>query len=237
MNNDPPSHMRQLTLTLPHRVAMTREDFLVGDANAEAVAVIDAWPEWPSRVVLLAGPVGSGKTHLVEIWREATGGTVIDAQQLREADVDALASQPAVAVEDLHGGPFDEAALFHLLNRTGERNVPVLLTSRMWASALPLAIPDLASRLRAARPVELGEPDDDLLRRVMVKLFADRQLNVDQSVIDYIAVRMERSLQGASAIVEELDRDALAARSSITRKLAAEAISRIFDRTGDASDI
>src|SRR5690606_7498348 len=108
---------------------------------------------------------------------------------------------------------------------------------RSWASGLPLQVPDLSSRLRAARPVELGEPDDDLLRRVMVKLFADRQLTVDPAVVDFIAVRMERSLQGASTIVEALDRDALAFRSPVTRKLAAAAIARIFDKSVDETDI
>ena len=59
--------------------------------------------------------------------------------------------------------------------------------------------------------MELGEPDDDLLRRVLVKLFADRQLAVDSAVVDYIVVRMERSLQAANALVDDLDREALAA--------------------------
>lgn len=237
MSNERSVRARQLALSLPHRAAMTRPDFLVGKANAEAIAVIDAWPEWPAPVVLLAGPVGSGKTHLVEIWRAATGGVVIEAGRLRDADVETLAENAAVAVEDIHAGPLDEAALFHLLNRTRELQVPMLVTSRSWASALPLQVPDLASRLRAARPVELGEPDDDLLRRVMVKLFADRQLTVDPAVVDFIAVRMERSLQGASTIVEALDRDALAARSPVTRKLAAAAIARIFDKSVDETDI
>ncbi len=237
MSNERSVRARQLALSLPHRAAMTRADFLVGKANAEAIAVIDAWPEWPAPVVLLAGPVGSGKTHLVEIWRAATGGVVIEAGRLRDADVETLAENAAVAVEDIHAGPLDEAALFHLLNRTRELQVPMLVTSRSWASALPLQVPDLASRLRAARPVELGEPDDDLLRRVMVKLFADRQLTVDPAVVDFSAVRMERSLQGASTIVEALDRDALAARSPVTRKLAAAAIARIFDKSVDETDI
>ncbi len=237
MSNERSVRARQLALSLPHRAAMTRADFLVGKANAEAIAVIDAWPEWPAPVVLLAGPVGSGKTHLVEIWRAATGGVVIEAGRLRDADVETLAENAAVAVEDIHAGPLDEAALFHLLNRTRELQVPMLVTSRSCASALPLQVPDLASRLRAARPVELGEPDDDLLRRVMVKLFADRQLTVDPAVVDFIAVRMERSLQGASTIVEALDRDALAARSPVTRKLAAAAIARIFDKSVDETDI
>ena len=136
----------------------------------------------------------------------------------------------AVAVENLHAGPLDEAALFHLLNLAGERQAPVLLTSRTAAAALPVKLPDLASRLRAARPVDLGAPDDDLLRRVIVKLFADRQLAVDSAVVDYIALRMERSLQGANAIVADLDREALAAGVPVTRRLAAGALARVFGR-------
>jgi chromosomal replication initiation ATPase DnaA len=93
-----------------------------------------------------------------------------------------------------------------------------------------VTLADLASRLRAARPVELGEPDDDLLRRVLVKLFADRQLAVDSAVVDYIVVRMERSLQAANALVDDLDREALAAGGAITRRLAAGALARVFDR-------
>jgi chromosomal replication initiation ATPase DnaA len=224
-----PPAARQLPLSLPHRAAMTRADFLVGAGNAQAAALVDAWPAWPSPVVLLAGPVGSGKTHVVEMWREASGAAAVAAQNLTDADVMPLVGAGAVAVEDLHAGRFDEPALFHLLNLAAERKVPVLLTSRLWASALPVRLPDLASRLRAARPVELGEPDDDLLRRVLVKLFADRQLAVDPPVVDYIVTRMERSLEAASAVVDAIDHDALAAAAPITRRVAASAIARVFD--------
>ena len=233
MSGKSPRKTRQLPLTLPHRAGMTRADFLAGAANAEAVALIDAWPGWPAPVVLLAGPVGSGKTHLVEIWREASGGAAVAAPDLDDNAVEALVDAGAVAVEDLHAGPFDEAALFHLLNRAGERRAPVLLTSRVWASALPVKLADLASRLRAARTVELGEPDDDLLRRVLVKLFADRQIAVDGGVVEYIALRMERSLEGASAIVADLDREALAAGVPVTKRLAALSLARVFDRQPD----
>jgi chromosomal replication initiation ATPase DnaA len=230
MTDRRPPAARQLPLSLPHRAAMTRADFLVGAANTRAIELIDGWPEWPAPVVLLAGPVGSGKSHLVEIWREVSGATVVEAAHLEDDKVADLVSEGAVAVEDLHAGPLDEQALFHLLNLAGERGAPVLLTSRVWASALPVTLADLASRLRAARPVELGEPDDDLLRRVLVKLFADRQLAVDSAVVDYIVVRMERSLQAASALVDDLDREALAAGGAVTRRLAAGALARVFDR-------
>ncbi len=231
-----PPAARQLPLSLPHRAAMTRADFLVGAANARAIDLVDRWPEWPAPVVLLAGPVGSGKSHIVEIWREASGGEMVAAADLTDAAVAPLVASGAVAVEDLHVGPIDEPALFHLLNLAGERKAPVLLTSRVWATALPLALADLASRLRAARPVELGEPDDDLLRRVLVKLFADRQLAVDAAVVDYIAVRMERSLQAANALVDAIDHDALAAGAPVTRRIAAAALARVFDRRPEDVD-
>ncbi len=210
---------------------MTRADFLVGEANRAAITLIDLWPEWPDRAVLIAGPAGAGKSHLVEIWRAASGGAVTAAK--RVPDIERLLAAGAVAVEDLHAGPVDEKVLFHLINRAAERRVPLLMTSRLPAASLRIGLPDLVSRLRAARPVELGAPDDALLRLVLVKLFADRQLIVDPGVIETIVNRMERSLEAANRIVEELDREALAEGRPITRRLAASALARVIDRQPD----
>ena len=224
---------RQLPLSLPHRAGLDRADFLTGTANAEAIALIDRWPDWPSRTVLLAGPIGSGKSHLVEIWRAASGADVIAATDLVLSDADTLVAAGAVAIEDLHAGPIDEAALFHLLNLAAERKAAVLMTSRVWPSALPLTLVDLASRLRAAQPVELAEPDDDLLRRVLMKLFADRQLIVDRPVIEFIVTRVERSLEAANLIVDRLDREGLAEGRAITTRFAAETLVPFFDDQAD----
>jgi chromosomal replication initiation ATPase DnaA len=222
-NASPP---RQLPLGLRHAAAMTRADFLVGEANREALALVDRWPHWPAPVVYLAGPAGSGKSHLVAIWREAAGAAVTSAVAVADGDVPGLVSAGSIAVEDLDAGPFDAAAMFHLFNLARERGASLLLTGRVPPGELTLTLPDLASRLRAASLVTLGPPDDGLLRRVLVKLFADRQLTVDPAVIDYIVVRIERSLAAANAIVEALDHAALAEGRPITRPLAAEALGR-----------
>ena len=215
------SRPSQLPLGLRHAPAMTRADFLAGDANRQAIALIDRWPDWPARVVVVSGPPGSGKSHLVEIWRTASGAAVTLANAVGRDSVAGLVASGAVAVEDLQAGPLDEAALFHLVNLARERGAPVLFTSRTTPAALPIALADLSSRLRAAHLVALGPPDEDLLHRVLVKLFADRQLAVDPSVVDYIVTRMERSLAGAGAVVDALDRAALAEGKPITRPLAA----------------
>ncbi len=225
---------RQLPLSLPHRASLGRADFLTGTANAAAIALFDGWPEWPARPVLLYGPAGSGKSHLVEIWRAESGAEALRAAELTIESAEDSIARGALAIEDLHGGPFDEAVLFHVLNLAVERKAALLLTSRLPAAALPLTLPDLASRLRAAQPLELAAPDDDLLRRVLTKLFADRQLMIDRSVVDFIVARMERSFDAASRIVEQLDREALAEARPITARFAATALQPLFDGQAEA---
>jgi chromosomal replication initiation ATPase DnaA len=224
---------RQLPLSLPHKAAMSRADFLLGEANRTAIELIDRWPLWPERGALLTGPAGSGKTHLVEIFRSVSGAGVIAAEQLPWAEPEALVARGAVAVEDLHRAPADETALFHLVNLAREQNVALLLTSRLAPAALRVSLPDLLSRLRATHPVALAAPDDELLRRVLTKLFADRQLTVEAAVVDFIALRIERSLEAANAIAARLDREALAAGRPVTKRLAGVIIAEMFDRQPD----
>lgn len=229
MSGEPEPPGTQLTLGFPHEPTTGRADFVVGRANAEAIALIEAMPEWPLRGVLLVGPEGSGKSHLVSIWCEFPGAAWIEAKDLTREDADRLTAGGVVAVEDIDRGPIDEPALFHLLNLASERDARVLVTSRSGPGGSRLTLPDLVSRLRAMRLVTLGAPDDDLLRRVLTKLFADRQLQVDPGVIGYIATRMERSFAAANRVVATLDKAAFAGGRAVTRKLAGEVLGEFAD--------
>jgi chromosomal replication initiation ATPase DnaA len=207
---------------------MTRADFLVGAANATALAVIEAWPAWPTSTVLLSGPAGAGKTHLVEIWRTSSAASIVAAADLDDAGLNTFLDGRAAAVEDIHPGAFPEAALFHLLNLAKERGISLLLTARVAAADLDIGLPDLASRLKAAQPVALGAPDDALLRAVLVKLFSDRQLAVDAELIEYILKRTERSLEALNVLVDHLDHEALAGGVPVSRRLVAPALRKLF---------
>lgn len=219
---------RQLPLILPHEAALGRDDYLVGRSNRAAFQLLEGWPDWPAPVVVLAGPVGSGKTHLVEAFVSETGATAISADGLGDEDVSDLAGSACIIIEDAHEG-IDETALFHLLNAARQTGAKVLITSRTWPVSWGIKLPDLMSRLRAAAPVEIEEPDDDLLRRVLVKLFADRQIAVDLGVVDYLVVRMERSLEVAIKVVETIDRESLAGRAKITKPLAGRVLESVHN--------
>jgi chromosomal replication initiation ATPase DnaA len=215
---------RQLPLALPHRTALGREDFLVAPSNAAAVAMIDRWPDWPSHAILLVGPGGSGKSHLVEVWRQLSGARRVAADGLRPMDVPTLLDTGNLALEDAPGAHLDETALFHLMNLAREQGARLLITAATHPPSWGVALPDLQSRLRAAPVVELGPPDDVLLRGVLVKLFADRQLAVDEPLVSFLLTRMPRSLDAARLLVAEIDRRALEERAEVTRSFAARVL-------------
>jgi chromosomal replication initiation ATPase DnaA len=96
---------------------------------------------------------------------------------------------------------------------------------------LDVRLPDLRSRLRALPVVAISPPDEALLKGVLVKHFADRQLAVEPRVVTYIALHMEQSMAAAASIVAEIDRAAMASHRKVTRALAAEVLGR-QDATG-----
>lgn len=222
----PKAKSEQIPLDLGHGVARSRDDLIVSDPLTAAVAIIDRWPDWAAPVVILCGPRGAGKSHLASIWREHAGALDLSVAPGKELDGAALGDTP-VLIEDIDRQKIDETALFHLFNIVRQHGSTMLITSRLWPAAWPVTLPDLRSRLKAATVVEIGEPDDELLAQVIVKLFADRQIVVEDKVVRYLVARMERSFEAATRIVEEIDRLALARRAKITPALAGEALTRL----------
>lgn len=213
---------RQLAFALPHAESLTRDNFLEGPANAAGIALVDAWPEWPNRIMLLVGPQGSGKSHLATIWAEQSGARSTTARALTPAAVPGALATGALVVEDLNPSEADERALFHLMNLAREDEAYVLITARVPPAALEIELRDLRSRLRAVPVVSLLPPDDHLFRALIVKFCADRQLAVDEAVVSYLATRIERSYAAARQAVELLDTEALRLGRPVTRTLAAE---------------
>ncbi len=211
---------RQLPLDLGHRSAMGEDDFLVAPGNQDAVAWLDAWPEWPAPALILFGPSGCGKSHLAQIWRARARANLLTVEDLATEDLPDLLRPMRTAVLDgaqgVAGDPALERALFHLYNLAREMGGHLLLLADNAPINWVIRLPDLRSRLMAAPAVGMAAPDDALLMAVLVKLFTDRQIRVGEDVIDWLMTRTERSFANARRVVAELDHAALAAKKPIT---------------------
>lgn len=214
---------KQIPLTLPHRAAMGADDFLVTACNRDAAAWIEKWPDWPSFGLLVTGQSGSGKTHLLYLWRDKSGAKLLTIDDLKThspqaltADIKYLALDNADAIA---GDAPAEEALFHLYNHLKSSQGSLLLTMVQGAGQAGFQLPDLRSRLLALPAVALQAPDDDLLEALIVKQFRDRQITLDAGVVSYLAPRISRDAASIRTLVERLDQASLAASRKITISL------------------
>lgn len=226
------SHPRQLTLDLRTPPAQSRADFLPAQANEGALVTLDTPQNWPQGRMLLIGPEGSGKTHMAAFWAAENGARRAETSSLSPEMVDRLvAENGALVVEDVDHAGFAagaEQALFHLWNLCGARDCLLLLTARTSPRDWGLALPDLRSRMDAMPQVQLGSPNEALLAAVLVKLFADRQVQVPAGLIDWLVLRMDRDLGLARRLVAAMDQTALAEKKPITRRIASDLLDKLM---------
>jgi DnaA regulatory inactivator Hda len=218
---------RQLPFDFDHRPSLTGDNFLVVESNQAAVGWLDRWPDWPTPALVIYGPAGCGKTHLVHAFLTRSGGRSL-------AILDMSADEPRDLIEDVPVCVIEDAdrfikagmedALLHLYNALKETGGHVLLTSRQPPSRWQVKLPDLRSRLNTATAVPIGAPDDTLMGAIVVKLFADRQLKVGPDVVAFMLARMERSFEAARELVARIDAAALKERRNITVRLVREVL-------------
>ncbi|HUZ74412.1 MAG TPA: DnaA/Hda family protein [Stellaceae bacterium] len=207
--------MAQLPLDLGHRPALGGADFLVAPSNAAAVAWLDRWPDWPGPALVLVGPAGSGKTHLAHVFAARAGAIRLGAADVTVSDLcDRLGAAHAAVLDRAEAA--EEEAFLHLYNMLAERGGHLLAIARQAPARWDIGLADLRSRLRAAPVASIAPPDDALLSAVLVKLFADRQVQVGEDVVAYLLARLERSFAAAQRAVAALDRAALAAQRRVT---------------------
>lgn len=200
----------QYPLPLGWKAAEGQKDFLVSEANRDAVRFLDSWATWPLPVALLIGPPGSGKTHLGRIFARRANARLLD-----DAD---------------RGG--SEEGLFHAWNEAVEARRPMLMTARSDPADWNLALPDLVSRLAATPRVRIGAPDEALLLYLFHKLWRDRGMEVGDDVARYVLARVERSFAAIGRAVDLMNAASLARQRPPSVPLAREALLDLF-REGD----
>jgi chromosomal replication initiation ATPase DnaA len=226
-------HHRQFSFCFPYQDDYDPSALLCGDANAEARAWLEESSAWPGLRLAIHGERGTGKTHLLHWFAACHGATLLPAEAVR--GLVPLPTHGAIAIDDADMVP-DPEALLHVLNGAAERNMPVLLAGVAPPASWPDTLPDLDSRLRAMTAVGIGRPEDSLLRALLARLMADRQLQVDEAVQDYLLIRLPRSGAALREAAARLDHMSLASGGRISRKTASDMLAGLGADFFDSED-
>lgn len=221
---------QQLLLDLAAEQRMGRADFLPAPSNAEALAKLSDWRDWPQGRLLFCGPKGSGRSHLLRIFQQEARAVFLSGPALMLDDLTRAANAPALVVDDADlaaGNPASEETLFHLVNIAQSGGLTLALAARDVPGTWGLALADLESRLLTCPTIRLHQPDDNLLYMVLHKLCDERQLAVGDDTIAYLIARMGRSFDTARAVVDALDFEAVTRGKRVTRALAAEVLTAL----------
>ncbi len=217
---------QQLVLPFTPRTCHGGADFLVADCNREAVAWLDLWPDWHEPGLIVHGPAASGKSHLVQLFLDHTGGTRVTADSVVTDIAELTFDFPAVAVDDadelIRSGI--EQPLLHLFNGVKEAGGRLLLTGTASPGRWPFRLADLASRLRALPAACIHSPDEALLTALIVKLFHDRQVIIEDAVPSYMLARIPRTFNAVRSAVERIDAVSFAERRRVGVALVREAL-------------
>jgi chromosomal replication initiation ATPase DnaA len=214
----------QIPLPLETKPALTRDAFIVSEANRDALAFVESWPAWATTAACLYGPAGSGKTHLAEIWIAASGAQWVEAAALSGSAFVLLDRHAPVVIENVDlslPNPARDAAIIDLME-SATAATPVLLIGREPPSAWQTLLPDLRSRFQALLSFCLWEPDEPLLRKLVRKLLGDRQLTVPETTIDQMLLKLERSPAAIREFIARVDAKALAESRAVNAALVRE---------------
>ena len=223
MKTDP--SVRPDPFDLQSQASSQRDDLFLTEANSRAFDWVIRRSGWPDCRLVLTGPPGSGKSHLVAVWAEKEGARILKTGELGACDLAEFGDWSRVAIDDtdhVAGDAPAERTLFHLCNLIARNQGRLLMASRAFPSRWGIRLRDLASRLEGSHVESIAAPDDRLLSALLVKQFADRQIAVPANVVRFIVERMERSYSAAAWIVGDLDRRSLGSGRRASRALAAE---------------
>ena len=215
----------QLLFDLKKKKIYEKDDFLVSDSNKEAYKLINRWPNWSSRKIIIFGDSGTGKTHLSRIWQKKTSAIILNLNKFKKIRFDNFFLKKNIFIIENISSFFDkikkkdkdnlEKNLLHFYNLIEEKKGYLILTALNSPKFWKINLPDLKSRILSSIIVKINKPNDELLSSVLVKLFLDKQILIDKKIIKFIVYRSERSFTNLQNIVNKIDKQSLITKKKI----------------------
>ena len=210
---------KQLYFDMPDKTALGIEDYIITESNSFAFDLISRMIKGEINQGVISGPSFSGKTHLSKILIKNIGSNeslYIDRDYKKI--IEKAGSSNLIVIENIDKLIEDrsEEDLFHIINFTKENDKKLLMTSCKSISNIEFKLEDLKSRLNAILEAKIMQPDDELMKLVLIKIFNDKQLLINPNVINFLKSRLERSYKSINDFIEKIDKFSLEKGKKIT---------------------
>ena len=210
--------MSQLIFNFPFTTNYFEEDFFVSSSNFEAYKLIETWPKWPSRNINIYGPTGCGKSHLASILKKKINSFFINASDISNNSLALIKLKECLNIDNYENN-IEENLLYTIINQTYQSNQYVIINSDQPISSLEIKLEDLKSRLNSFSKITIDLPTDDLIKVVLTKNFSDKQIQIDNKLIDFILKHINRSYEDIFNFIKKIDELSLSTGKSININL------------------
>lgn len=214
---------RQLPLRFPLRERFVWGRF-VRDTNAELIERLRR-PHDGFACFWLWGGAGVGKSHLLQALCREDGGVYVPAPALRE--LEGYEAFERVVIDDVDfwvGDQCAEESLFRLFNEQFARGHVLVVAGRRPPAEVRFALPDLASRLRGATVFQVRALAEEATTGALVRAARDRGIDLGDDAVRFLMLRAKRDLATLLALLDAIDREALAAGRRVTVPLIKRAL-------------
>ena len=215
--------MEQLVLPLYRDVNIFIEDALISDSNKIIVEWIKFWPSW-NRYLVIYGDHGCGKTCIAHFLANNYNFILADSYDIATIYNDVLNQADGIIIDDAH--IYDEKKLLCLINIVRERGKKIIIISPAPPSYWKVEINDLQSRLKAMPIVKIDQPDDQLLKILIKRLFSSKQIVIDDNIVDFLINRIERNIFYVQNIIKAIDEISLRDHKKITISFVKQVIAQ-----------
>ena len=169
--------------------------------------------------VFLNAPNKSGKSHLVNIWKQ-NNNAILYSHNLKEI----IDTKKNVAIDDLFINLIEED-IFHIINHCKQENLKILITSDLSINDHQFKLKDLKSRLKTFYHVSISNPDDEMIKIILTKLLHEKQFIIkNPEIFEFLVKRIERSYLSIYNLVDKLDKLSLEKKRQLTIPLIKEII-------------
>jgi chromosomal replication initiation ATPase DnaA len=215
--------MSQLSFDFPFQDNYLTDDFLTASANLAAFNFVTDFdihnPDLP-KIFAVCGAEASGKTHLAHIWQRKTAANFFDAKKLENLNlINHIKPSRAYIIEDIDKIS-NQAILLHIFNIAASKGAYLMITSGIELGQIKYQFADLASRLKNIFCLQIKNPDDELIKILLMKNFSALQLAVKEPVINYLAGKIERSFMAIEQVTKLLKFYCFEEKREITIPLA-----------------